>query len=737
MPKPKAADEKILREAKARFERCQAWESAWRDRAKFDIKFANGDALNHGQWDSNVRQERGARPCLTYNQVRTHNLHIINDARQNKAQIKVTPTGGRASYESAQIFSGIIRRIEYQSKAVDAYSTAIYHQVESGIGYVRVETDYVDQNSFDLDLFVRRIADPFTIYCDPDAKEYDKADMNFCFVFEDVPRDRYEEEYGKEDSPAPSTFDNTDNWNDKDHVRIAEYWRRNISDDTIHLMQDGTTVRDSEIPAEVRAQITPFIVKSRKVAEPEIEWFKLAGNRIIDREEWPGKYIPIVPFLGEELVIDNEMDRKGHTRSQIDAQRIYNYWASAAVEQVALQTKTPYVATAAAIQGHEEQWITANIKNWSVLLYNGVGEDGAPIAPPAREPPPQMAQAYVTGMQIAREDLRAVTGQYQAEQGMPSNERSGIAIQQRQRQSETATYHYVDNQAKGIRQVGRILLDLIPKIYDVQRVVMTLGEDGSEAKVVVAPDAPEAHQAIGQGPDGQPQTLTQGDAQQQMQDPDKPDPTIIFNPRVGQYDVEADVGPSYGTQRQEAANAFSQIMAQNPAAFQIVGDFWATNSDFPGADELADRLKRGLPPQYKADAPDPQVMAITQQAQQTQQHAQQLLGQADQEIQTLKQQVAVLQAQAKDKSAEIAVRDYEAETKRLDVVGGIDPMSLQIVVRQLVTDMLQTELAPMLHGHADMEGQLAQRMAPPQPMNGEGAPNGQAPAPAQPPGPMQ
>src|SRR4249920_1452065 len=169
MPRPKADDEKILKEAKDRFTRCQAWESSWRDRAKFDITFANGDALNGGQWDSNVRNERAGRPCLTYNQTRQHNIQIINDGRQNKAQIKVTPTGGRASYESAQVFSGIIRRIEYQSKAVDAYSTAIYHQVESGIGYVRVETDYVDQNSFDLDLFVRRVADPFTIYCDPDA----------------------------------------------------------------------------------------------------------------------------------------------------------------------------------------------------------------------------------------------------------------------------------------------------------------------------------------------------------------------------------------------------------------------------------------------------------------------------------------------------------------------------------------------------------------------------------------
>lgn len=719
--RPTAGDAEILREAKPRFERCQAWESSWRDRAKFDIKFANGDALNHGQWDSAVRNDRGGRPCLTYNQVRQHNLQVINDARQNKAQIKVTPTGGRASYEAAQVFSGIIRRIEYQSKAVDAYSTAIYHQVESGMGYCRVDTGYVDEHSFDLDLFIKRIADPFTVYIDPDARDYDKADMNFAFVFEDIARDRYEEEYGKDDNTNSMAFDKTDGWNDRDHVRVAEYWRRNVNNAKIHRLQDGTVVRDDEIPDELRDQIEPLIEKTREVAEPEIEWFKIAGNRIIERREWPGKYIPLVPFIGEETVIDGEMDRKGHTRSQIDAQRIYNYWASAAVEQVALQTKTPYVAVASAVQGHEEQWMTANTKNWSVLIYNGIDENSQPIPPPQRTDPPQMAQAYIQGMTLARQDLMSVTGQYQAELGMPSNERSGIAIQQRQRQGDTATYHYIDNQAKGIRQIGRILLDLIPKIYDVQRVVMTLGEDGSEAKVIVAPDAPEAHQAFGQGPDGNPAALNQGEAQEQMQDPDRPDPSIIFNPNVGLYDVEADVGPSYGTQRQEAANAFSQIMAQNPAAFQIVGDFWATNSDFPGADELADRLKRGLPPQYKADAPDPQVMAITQEAKQVQQHASDLLGKADQEIAGLKQQIAALEMQAKDKSGELIIKDYDAETKRLAAVGSIDPMALQLVVRQLVEDMLDTRVEEALYRHADIQGAVAQRMAPPTPDGAAGA----------------
>jgi hypothetical protein len=710
MPRPKAGDAAILREAKERFERCRAWETAWRDRALFDTKFANGDSANGWQWDTNVRTDRGSRPTLTYNQVRIHNLLVVNDARQNKAQIKVTPTGGRASYEAAQVFSGIIRRIEYQSKAVDAYSTATYHQVESGIGYVRVETDYVDEQSFDLDLWIRRMPDPRSVYMDPDCKLYDKSDANFAFVFEDIARDRYEEEYGEEDNPAPATLDRTDGWNDKDHVRVAEYWRRNVNNTTIHQLRDGTVVRDDDIPDDLREQVEAMIDKSREVAEPEIEWFKLAGDKIIDRRDWPGRYIPIVPFIGEETVIDGEMDRKGHTRSQIDAQRIYNYWASAAVEQVALQTKSPYVARADAIEGREEQWATANVKNWSVLVYNSLDEQGNPIQRPEREPPPQMAQAYIQGMTIAREDLRAVTGQYQAEQGMPSNERSGIAIQQRQRQSEQITYHYVDNQAKAIRQVGRILIDLIPKVYDTRRVVMMLAEDGSESKAIVAPDSPDAHQQVQQQPDGSVAQLTPQQAQAATEDQNQPDPSIIFNPNVGTYDVEADVGPAYGTQRQEAFNAFSQLIQQNPQAFAVVGDFWATNADFPGADELADRLKRGLPPQYRA-GPDPQVQHITQ-------VASQLAQKADAEIAALKQQLAQQQAKLDDKDGDLKIKDYDAETRRLAAVGNIDPMALQIVVRQLLRDMLDTDIVPMLQNHASLESGLQATMAPPAPNGG-------------------
>jgi hypothetical protein len=696
---PTDRDREILREAKERFERCVAWESTARSNATEDERFANGDAYNNWQWDDTVRTARVSRPCLTHNKVRQHNLQIVNDARQNKAAIKITPTGGRATYEAAQVFSNIIRRIEYQSKAIDAYSTAIYHQVESGVGYVRVDTGYADDEGFDLEIFIRRIADWRTVYIDPDCKEYDKGDASFAFVFNDIPRERFEAEYGEDLSPAPATFDNVDNWNDKDHVRVAEYWRRNVAEDTLHLLHDGRHVYDRQLDDADRG----LIKRSRKVATPAIEWFKIAGDQIIDREEWPGKFIPIVPFIGEEVVIDGVMDRHGHTRSQIDAQRIYNYWASAAVEQVALQTKTPYIARADAIEGEAKaMWEQANVKNYSVLVYNGIDEQGQPIPPPQRVEPPTMAPAYITGMQIARDDLMSVTGQYQAELGMPGNERSGVAIQQRQRQGDNATYHYIDNQAKGIRQVGRIVLDLIPKVYDVTRVIKIMAEDGQQSDVLLAPGSPDAHQFMQKQPDGTIAQLSSGEAEKAYADETQPDPRVIFNPNVGQYDVEADVGPAYGTRRQEAFNAFSQIMAQNANAFPIVGDFWARNADFPGSEDLADRLQRGLPPQYKP-GPPPEVQQLQQEAQQMGQQAQQLLGKADGEISELKRQVQQLTVQLKDKSADTVIKDYDAETRRLAAVGQIDPKALQIIVRQMVEDMINTKLEPMLQEHSRIE----------------------------------
>ncbi len=713
----RAGDAEILREAKTRFERCVTWEHDTRERALSDARFAAGDSMNKYQWDREAQKMRGDRPMLTLNKTRQHILHIVNDARNNKTRIKITPVGGHASYEAAQIFQGIIRRIEYQSKAVDAYSTAIFHQVETGIGYCRVVTDYADEESFDQDLFIRRIPNPRTVYIDPDARDYDKADMNFCFVFNDHARDVWEAEHGKRpESTDSAALDHSDGWDDKDHVREAEYWRRTTATDTLHLMVDGSTVHESALQDGELDQMQPYIVKSRDVSEPEVEWFKIVGNRIEERKTWAGKYIPIVPFIGEETVIENQMDRKGHTRALIDAQCMYNYWNSAAAEQVALQSKAPFVADVRAIEGHEAQWDSANTTNWPVLHYNGVDNDtGQPIPKPERQQPPQMAQAYIEGMQIARQDLMEVSGQYQAEMGAPGNERSGVAIDRRQRQGETATAHYLDNSAKAIRQIGRILLDMIPKVYDTARVTKIMAEDGSDSDVHLVPNAPQAHQHVAIGADGTPETLTPQQADEQTADPDKPNPKIIFNPNVGRYDVETDVGPDFATQRQEAFNAFSQIMAQNKDAFPIMGDFWAANADFPGADELADRLKKGLPPQYKG-GPPPEMQAM-------QQHANELLGQADQEIAGLKQQLAMAQAAAKDKGAATTIDDYKAETERLKAIAAADPAAAQVVIRSMLSELLGMPALPVMHEHQAADAAHQQAIAPPEAQpNGTGGP---------------
>lgn len=710
----RAADREIIKEARARFERCVAWESKARANGLEDTKFANGDAYNMAQWSQVVQAVRAGRPMLTQNKTRQHNLQIVNDARQHKAAIKVTPTGKGATFEAAEVYSAIVRRIEYQSKAMDAYSTAIFHQVESGIGYVRVCTDYADGESFDQEIFIRRVKDPRCIYLDPDASEYDKGDMRFAFWFDFTPRKEFEAKYPNVSAEASPAFDfGASDWDTKEHVLEAEYWRRGEKDDTLYELVDGTTVRDSALPAGAKAKLAGLIKRERKIAEPEIEWFQIAGDKILDRKVWPGKYIPIVPFIGEEIVIDGQMDRKGHTRALLDAQRMYNYWTSAAVEQVALQGKSPYIAPARAVEGQEKYWDTANVTNWAYLPYNDIDDAGQPIAAPERSNPPVMAQAYIEGINIAKDEMMMVSGQYQAQMGAQGNEVSGTAIGQRQRQSENAVAHYTDNQAKGIRQVGRIVVDLIPKIYDVARVIKIMALDGSQSDVHLDPNAPDPHQHVMPGAPGQsPQPITPDQAKAAMDDDNSPDPAVIFNPNVGIYDVEADVGPSYGTQREEAFNAFSQIMSNNKEAFAIVGDFWAANADFPGADDLAERLKRGLPPQYKA-GPDPQVLQMQQMLQHTQANAQQALKSADAEIAHLKAQLVIAGEQAKDKGRSTDIDDYKAETERLKAVAAADPGAAQVLIRSMLSQLLGMPALPIMHEHQAADAAHMQEIMPP------------------------
>lgn len=652
-------DETIVEEAQKRFKRCQDWESSARQSFEDDYKFANADADNGYQWPNEIRKARAIdnRPALTINKTRQHNLQIINDCRQNKAAVKVSPTGGGATKEAAEIFEGIVRHIEYISNAQSVYDTANTFQIEAGIGYWRVVTDYPNERTFDQEIYIKRVRDPLSIYLDPDIVEVDGSDARFAFVYEDRPREVFEKEYPQFKGKSPqNTLSFGIGWNSKDTVRVAEYYRRSEKKDRLISTETGV-VKASDLPTDIRKDILADPqTKVRDIIEQEIEWFLIVGNEIADKKKWPGKYIPIVRVIGEETVIDGILDRKGHTRALKDPQRTYNYWTSSAVEFIALQSKTPYIAPVEAISGLETYWQSANRDNMAVLPYNSIDDTGKPIPPPARQAPPTFAPAYLQGMQVAGQELQAVSGQYESQMGEKSNERTGIAIQERQRKGDNATYHYIDHQAVAIRFTGRILIDLIPKIYDTKRIVRIVEENGDQQQIQLDPAAKQAYQAH----------------EQQEGSEIK----AIFNPSVGEYDVISEVGPAFATKREEAFNALTQIATQSPEIMQIAGDLIMKAADFPMAEELAERLKNMVPPQALG-GPSPEMLKMQQQLQGMQNA-----------LQTMTQNLADEKNKRTTVEQQKEIDVYKAETDRAAVLKDVDPAIFAPMLKQLIAEAM-------------------------------------------------
>ena len=713
----------VVKDAQKRFERTASWESSFRGHFIDDLKFAEADAYNGYQWPNEIRRNRDVdqRPCLTINKVRQHNLQIINDAKQNKAAISIRPTGNQATYEAADALSGLIRHIEYQSNAPAAYDMASSFQVRGGFGVVRVATDFVGED-FDMEIFIRPIPDPLTVMFDPDSRQPDKSDARFAFVFDDIDRGDFGRIYPKyADYVPPLGFggSTSGDWLGKDKVRICEYFFVEAKEDTKvrYLDEDGKlqTKMLSAIAEEKSKEVLDDPrTRARTVVWTEVHWVLIVGDKIAEHKIVPGIYIPLVPMIGEETIIQGIMDRKGHTRSLIDPQRMYNYWASAAVEYGALQTKTPWVAPVKAIEGLETYWNNANKQNISVLPYNHVddGEGGDPTAlipPPSRTPPPEQSNLYIQGIQQTREEMMMVSGQYQAQMGQPSNERSGKAIQERQRQGDNATYHFIDGQASCIRQVGRVILGWIPHVYNSKRIVNILAEDGQSYEVTIDPAAEKAFEE---------KAAQAGFAAQK-----------ILNPNIGRYSVEADVGPGYATKRQEAANGMQQILTNAPELTSIFGDILLRNMDFPGADEAARRMERMVPPQATGKGPSPQEAQLTQQLQQLQQVLSQTMA---------KMASMALKLQGKEQMRDIDV--YKAETERFGTVLKNAPQSPELtdeVVRQTVQQMMTDQLGPVIQSSlASMMGQFGQSGTSPTPPEGL-AGGGQSPQGSPPGGPTQ
>lgn len=540
------------------------------------------------QWDTAALQDRKAanRPALTMNRGPGFVRQLTGEVMQNPPSIKVLPSKDGATVEAAEIFNGLIRHIEQQSVARAAYTKATENAAQAGIGGWRVVTQYSGDDSFDQDIRIKRINDPFQILIDPLAQEPDKSDMRYGFVFEDLAKEEYQRRYPNvpAESLPTNVADQGMTWRTIDTVKIAEYWYREPVKKMLQLLEDGS-VRYADDPVKEGATLAP-VAQEREVVVNQVRSFLMSGAGMLTKaQDWAGRYIPICVVVGEEVWSDGRAVRKGMIHDMRDPQRVYNYTRTAAVEAVAMQPKSPYIMTASQAAGYEDQWAQAGIRNDAALFYKG---DPNANGPPKRSEPPIASQGLDVQSQLAISDLEGVTGIYKAGLGAPSNETSGRAIMARQQEGDTGTYHYIFNLGIAIQYCGRILVDLIPKIYDSTRVVRTLGEDGSAKMVEInKPDVDDRGMEI-----------------------------VLNDMSAGEYDVTVTTGPSFATKRAEATEFMTELLRGFPALTDVAGDLIIKNMDVPGADQIAARIRmakgldeEGKPLQQEPPPPDPEAAA--------------------------------------------------------------------------------------------------------------------------------
>ena len=659
-----------------------------------DLRFMAGSPDNQWQWPADVLATRGsvqgqtinARPCLTINKLPQHVRQVTNDQRQNRPSGKVIPADDLGDIGVAKIFDGMVRHIEYISDADVAYDTACENQVTYGEGYIRVLTEYCNDQSFDQDLKIGRVRNSFSVYMDPMMQDPCGADAEWCFITEDMLKEEYERAF-PDAAPVSSLLaqgvgdSSISQWISENTVRIAEYFYYEYKPVTLNLYPGNAAFYEGSQEDRQFKALGVKPVKSRRVQRRQVKWCKTNGFEIIEESDWAGKWIPVVRVIGNEFEVDGRLFVSGIVRNAKDAQRMYNYWTSQEAEMLALAPKAPFIGYGGQFEGYEMQWKTANTNNWPYLEVNTDTTDGAgnPLPLPQRAMPPMAQNGLLQAKLGASEDIKSTTGQYDASLGATSNERSGKAILAREKQGDTGTYHYVDNLARAIRHVTRQLVDMIPKIYDTERIARVIGEDGEVAMVRLNPDQPEAVREI--------------------RDPNNPAVVMekVYNPTVGTYDVVVTTGPNYLTKRQEALDAMSLLLQSNPQLWSIAGDLFIKNMDWPGAQEMAKRFAKAIDPKILSDEDkSPELQAAEQQIQAMGQE----LDQVHQMLQNVGKSIEMQEQRRKDFEAEI--KAYQAETQRIQATAdAMTPDQIQDIVLgtvhgmitsgDLVSDMPQTE----------------------------------------------
>lgn len=720
------SDAKILSLAKKRLQMAMEAYDESRESELNDLKFRAGSPDNQWQWPDDVLSARttgngstiNARPCLTINKLPQHVLQITNQQRQDRPAGKVIPIDDNADVEVANVFEGIVRHIEYISDADVAYDTACDHQVAAGEGYWRYVTEFCDENTFDQDIRIRRIKNLFSVHMDPTIQDPCGSDAKWVIISQDMTKADFEDEFPNATAvsdwgPQAVGDQGMKAWLATDTVRIAEMFYFENESKTLGLYPEvpgmvkaGAYLSDS-IEAEYYRRMGIKPTRTRTTQIKRVKWCKLNGNEVLEKKDWAGSYIPVVRVIGNEFEIEGKTYISGIVRNAKDAQRMYNYWTSQEAEMLALAPKAPFVGAAGQFEGFEDKWKTANIQNYPYLEYNPTVEEGLLVPAPARVAPPMAQMGLIQAKMGAADDIKGTTGQYDPSLGADSQEKSGKAILAREKQSDNGTFHYQDNLGRAIRHGTRILIDLIPKIYDTQRVARIIGLDGDTDQVEIDPDQEQA-------------VVTHKD--------EETGAAIkkIYNLNVGKYDVAVSTGKGYASKRQEAVENMGLLIQTAPELWKVIGDLLVKNMDWPGSQEMAKRLRAMVPPDVLAagegEDDSPRVA--------------QLMKKIEEDQQMMKAMAELIEGMHKTVEAQKAMNDhfrgdieaYRADTERIklffDAASGTEgegqlPPAFKVLMQKTLKEMLA---APSLEQEEPPALELPEQGAMQPPMMNGGLP---------------
>ncbi len=717
-----------MRHRRNRFQVMQTFWSGIHEDGLEDDKFVAGD-----QWPEEIKKERqeDRRPVLTYNLMPSFTRQITNRVRQDRPSLKVTPVetnrgadprmknmAGTSDYSLADVYSGIIKNVEHVHRADQAYHTATKHAVDHGFGFFTLMPQWSKVDPFVQELIIKRIKNSYSVMLDPDAQEADYRDMQDGFIFSNMRRATFDKKYP---GVAPNEFAGVnlgadyDGWYDRDHVRVAQYMYLDWRPDEALMLSNGKVVYLHDVEAvldELEQETGIHIAKDdagkemrKAVKRPVCMWEKLTADQVLEEAELPFGAVPIFPVLGEEVMVEGRTRYESAIRHAKDAQRSYNYWRTAAAETVALAPRAPWILTSKQLEGHEDQYESVNEQNLPYLEYNH--QDGVP--PPSRVFASGPAAAELPNATQDGIDMQAIIGLHAASLGRDGNEKSGKAPIARQNQGSTATFQFPDNLGRALEQMGRCLVEAIPKQYDTRRIVRIRMPDDST-------DFIELNQAV-----------IDGESKQTI---------LVHDIAYGKYDVTLETGPSYATQRQEAADLQLELMKSlGPDVARNIAHLVVRNLGVPGSDEVASILRRMLPDQLKSeeekllDLPkgvtkDPesgQLVDENGEPWQPEPTLEQQIAMKQQEIDELAHQAEIEKHQATKAKAAADQAEAEKELAELQQQAGgeantgeMPPEQLNGMmeqIRQIIEETMEKHsLDPKAHEAMDIEGKIADAM---------------------------